>query len=113
MFLSAGSGVSILWGIEICLFELELKVAVNTVHFKKANVRLKPQQNMEKRQHQETFLFYSGGKENVRRKMSRSLALLRQRLEHDHNTKVAQITSIYSHIYITRRRSVDHALINQ
>jgi len=55
MFLSAGSGVSILWRIEICLFVLELKVAVNTVHFKKANVRLKPQQYMEKRQRQETF----------------------------------------------------------
>jgi len=39
--------------------------------------------------------------------MSRSLALLRrQHLEQDHYSKVAQITSIYSHIYTTQDRTL-------
>ena len=62
---------------------------------------------MPKQSRQEIFWFYFGGKKNVSR-------LLRQRLEHDHNTKVVQITSIYSHIYTThgrtRTKSVDDTL---
>ena len=37
--------------------------------------------------------------------MNRLLNLARQHLEQDHNTKVAQITSIYSPIYTTQGRT--------